>query len=122
LSTPTHRTATDPLHDANDAAPRASARFTPLQGVVAASLAIGLTFIVVSNYRGWTARVEVTSIKKDCDRPGCQKSVFVRGREQPFRVARERGVEVGDRAEIRGKCDPRCKLELVSFAKANETR
>jgi len=85
-------------------------------------LAIGLTFIVVSNYRGWTARVEVTSIKKDCERPGCQKSVFVRGREQPFRVATERVVQVGDRAEIRGKCTPRCTLELVSFRRASEAR
>jgi hypothetical protein len=90
---------------------------TLAQRSVALLLGATLTFIVVSNYAGWTARVEVTSVKKDCTRPECEKSVFVSGRQQPFRVAGERQVEVGDSAEIHTRCTPRCQLELVSFTK-----
>ena len=94
--------------------------FSIVQGVVSALLFVSLAFIVVSNYAGWTARVEVTRVKRDCADAHCQQQVFVEGREQAFRVSGDRRVEVGDRAEIHGRCNPRCKLELVSFSKASK--
>jgi hypothetical protein len=91
---------------------------TWVQGIVVTILVATLAFIVISNYAGWTAVVEVTAVKRDCERADCRQRVFVRGRGQPFSVSGERQVKVGDRARVHGKCTPRCKLDLVAFTKA----
>ena len=85
-----------------------------LKAAVALLLALSLTFIVVSNYVGWTARVAITKVKHHCDKGGCYQKVVVEGRDKAFRVADEARVAIGDQAEIITTCNPRCQLDMVA--------
>ena len=89
-----------------------------MRGIVAVSLAATLAFIVISNYLGWTARIPVKQVSRNCDHDDCYQKVVVEGRAQAFKVPMSLRIAAGDLAEIRGSCTPSCKLELLGSVRA----
>jgi sterol desaturase/sphingolipid hydroxylase (fatty acid hydroxylase superfamily) len=80
---------------------------------VAVLLASTLTFVVISNYAGWTANVVVNSVERRCVKGECHRAVLVEGRAQTLRVSDTSVVESGHIASVRATCTPACKLELT---------
>jgi hypothetical protein len=93
-------------------------RTTPLRTIVLRAAAVGvglatLLFIVISNVVGWSARVEITQVKRVCAGPACEHELRVEGRDEVFRVSDDVEAVAGDAARIRVTCRPRCELELT---------
>lgn len=86
-----------------------------VQGVVSVTLVLVLTFIALSNYLGWTARLEVVSVKGTCSSGPCQQRVLVAGGKQPLEVFTSARIKPGDQVDVRGTCTPRCELKLTGI-------
>ena len=97
----------------NDVGRPASRVETVFKSAISVSLVIVLSFIVVSNYLGWTARVEVASVKRLCPGDQCRQRVKLLGSGRAFELPGGLEVAPGDRVDVRGTCTPRCQLELT---------
>ncbi len=84
-----------------------------VQATVAALLAIGLGFIVLSNAVGWNARLQVVSVERRCAGGACHQAVVLDGSKRTFRVAESMSVKPGDFADVAGRCTPKCELEIT---------
>jgi len=81
-------------------------------------LLLSLAFLVISNYAGWTARAEVTTVERVCVGAACQQKLVVAGRRQAFLVPENLSVKAGDAAAIRVRCTPGCQVDLVGVWRA----
>jgi len=101
-----------PTNAPEPARPKLLAR---VQACVAVCLLLSLTFLVASNYLGWTARSAVTSVARTCAGGVCQQKVIVEGRRQAFDVSDKIAVAPFDSAAVRVKCTPGCQFDLVAI-------
>lgn len=115
---------TNTVSDTGSASPPARGRIgigRVARVVVSVCLVLSLGFLVASNYLGWTARSDVTSVARSCAGGTCRQKVVVEGRRQAFDVSDDVRIAAGDSAAVRATCTPGCKFELVGVWRGEAT-